>query len=663
MNRPIPMPSPRRLIAIAAAAVAVPIGVATVLWPSADAQSQGAAPRSEATATTSASEPAKAAVRSDKPGYSPYATRSYPTRVYWGDQHLHTSWSPDALASGTRVTPEEALRFARGEEVVSSTGLPVKLSRPLDWLAVSDHSDAMGIMSEVRAGNPQLMTDPTLKRWNQQMNASAEESMKVVFEGIALQSQGKLPAPMQDPAVAQDMWRKMTSIMEQYNDPGRFTAFIAYEWTSNYGGGNNLHRNVIYRDGKARADQVPPLTTFVSENPEDLWSWMKSYEDRTGGRVLAIPHNGNLSNGLMFATTTFKGDPLTKEWAQARANYEPLVEVTQGKGTSEQHPSLAPNDEFARFEIWDKGNLNVVPKKPGMIQFEYAREAYKNGLAIEARLGANPFKFGLAGGTDNHTGLTTAEENNFYGKFPSSEPSPKRWNENAFDFEGRTIKGWELGASGYTGVWATDNTREALWDAMKRKEVYGTTGPRMTVRLFGGFDFEPQDANTREPAAVGYRKGVPMGGDLSRAPSGKRPTFLVGALKDPLSGNLDRIQIVKGWLDAQGKTHEKVYDVVWSQAATRKPGKDGRLPPVGNTVDMKTGTWRNTIGEPELMAVWKDPSFDPKQRAFYYARVIEIPTPRWTLFDSLRFGIKMGPEVPMTVRERAYTSPIWYSPS
>jgi hypothetical protein len=663
MKQPFTLLSPRRLFVIAAAAVAVPIGLATVLWPSADARSQNSPAGSKIAGPANGTDSTRSAVPAGKPSYSPYASRSYPTRVYWGDQHLHTSWSPDALASGTRVTPEEALRFARGEEVISSTGLPVRLSRPLDWLAVSDHSDAMGIMSEVRAGNPQLMTDPTLKRWNQQMNTSAEESMKVVFEGIALQSQGKLPGPMQDPTVAQDMWRKMTSIMEQYNDPGRFTAFIAYEWTSNYGGGNNLHRNVIYRDGKAHADQVPPLTTFVSENPEDLWAWMKSYEDRTGGRVLAIPHNGNLSNGLMFATTTFKGNPLTKDWAQMRANYEPVYEVTQGKGTGEQHPSLAGSDEFARFEIWDKGNLNVVPKKPGMIPFEYAREALKNGLAIEARLGANPFKFGLAGGTDNHTGLTTAEENNFYGKFPASEPSPKRWNENAFDFEGRTIKGWELGASGYTGVWATDNTREALWDAMKRKEVYGTTGPRMTVRLFGGFDFEPQDANNREPASIGYRKGVPMGGDLARAPAGKRPTFLVGALKDPLSGNLDRIQIVKGWLDAQGKTHEKVHDVVWAQSAQRKPGKDGRLPSVGNTVDMKTGTWRNSIGEPELMAVWKDPNFDPNQRAFYYARVIEIPTPRWTLFDSLRFGIKMGAEVPMTVQERAYTSPIWYSPS
>ena len=598
-----------------------------------------------------------------KAGFSPYTARSYPTRVYWGDQHLHTSWSPDAVGAGTRVGPEEALRFARGEEIVSSTGIPVRLARPLDWLAVSDHSDAMGIMSEVIAGNPKLMTDPVLKRWNKQMNADAQQAYAAVLEGIALQGKGQLPTPMKDPAVALDMWHKMTTVMERYNDPGRFTAFIAYEWTSNYGGGNNLHRNVIYRDGKALADQLSPLTTFVSENPEDLWKWMQSYEQRTGGKLLAIPHNGNLSNGLMFATTTFKGDPITRDWAETRAKYEPLYEVTQGKGTSEQHPSLAPADEFARFEIWDKGNLNVVPKTPGMINTEYAREALKNGLAIEARVGANPFKFGMAGGTDNHTGLTTAEEDNFFGKFPSSEPSPERWSENAFNFEGRTVKGWELGASGYTGVWATENTREALWDAMKRKEVYSTTGPRITVRLFGGFDFQTQDARTRDLAAVGYAKGVPMGGDLSRAPAGKSPTFLVAAMKDPLSGNLDRIQIVKGWLDAKGVTREKIYDVVWSQAERRKPGKDGRLPAVGNTVDLATGTWRNTIGEPELVTVWKDPEFDPSQRAFYYARVIEIPTPRWTLLDSLRFGVKMGPEVPMTLQERAFTSPIWYSPS
>jgi Protein of unknown function (DUF3604) len=336
--------------------------------------------------------------------------------------------------------------------------------------------------------------------------------------------------------------------------------------------------------------------------------------------------------------------------------------VTQGKGTSEQHPSLAPYDEFAKFEIWDKGNLNVVPKKPSMINTEYAREAYKDGLALEAKLGANPFKFGLAGGTDAHTGLSTAEEPNFYGKFPSSEPSPERWSENAFDFDGRVIKGWELGASGYTAVWAMDNTREAIWDAMKRKETYASTGPRMTVRFFGGFDFAPADAQTRELGALGYQKGVPMGGDLKAAPAGKKPTFLVAAAKDPLSGNLDRIQIVKGWLDKAGKTHEKIYDVAWSDPAKRKPGANGKLPPVGNTVDAKNATWRNTIGSPELITVWKDPDFDPTLRAFYYARVIEIPTPRWTAYDAVRFNVKMGPEVPMTLQERAFTSPIWYSP-
>jgi len=597
-----------------------------------------------------------------KPGYSPYAGRNFPTRVYWGDQHLHTSWSGDAGAGGTRVGQEEALRLARGEEIVSSTGQPVRLARPLDWIAISDHSDAFGVINELIAGNPKLMADPVLKRWNQQINAGGEEGSKVVMEMITLQGQGKLPKAMQDPQLGFDIWRKATANMEKYNEPGRFTAFIAYEWTSNYGGGNNLHRNVIYRDGKDKADLVAPFTTFQSENPEDLWKWMQAYEDKTGGRLLAIPHNGNLSNGLMFALATFKGDPLTREWAEARTRWEPLFEVTQGKGTSEQHPALAPNDEMANFEIWDKGNLNVVPKKPGMINTEYAREAYKNGLVLEAKLGANPFKFGLAGGTDAHTGLTTAEEPNFYGKFPSSEPSPERWSENAFDFEGRTVKGWELGASGYTGIWATENTREALWDAMMRKEVYATTGPRMLVRFFGGFDFAPADAQTREPGAIGYEKGVPMGGDLRAAPSGKSPTFLVAALKDPLSGNLDRIQIIKGWVDSAGKTQEKVYDVVWADADKRRPDAKGKLPAVGSTVDLKTATWRNTIGAPELITVWKDPEFDPKARAFYYARVIEIPTPRWTAYDAVRFNIKLGPEVRTTVTERAYTSPIWYSP-
>ncbi len=596
-----------------------------------------------------------------KPGYSPYAGRNFPTQVFWGEQHIHTSWSADAGGAGTRLGPEEALRFARGEEVTSSMGQKVKLARPLDWLVIADHSDALGVINEVIQGNPKLLVDPDVKRWNRQMNAGSEEAMKAVMELITLQGEGRLPKVVMDPKLSFDIWRKQTSIVERYNDPGRFTAFIGYEYTSNYGGGNNLHRNVIYRGGKAEADQVAPFTTFDSENPEDLWKWMEAYEEKTGGSLLAIPHNGNLSNGLMFAVETFAGKPLTGAGAETRARWEPLFEITQSKGTSEQHPSLSPNDEFASFEIWDKGNLNVVPKKPGMIEHEYAREALKNGLAIEEKVGANPFKFGFVGSTDAHTGLSAGEENNYFGKFPASEPSRKRWNENAFDFEGRIVKGWQLGASGYAGIWATENTREALWDALKRKEVYGTTGPRITVRFFGGFDFEFEDAHTREPGAVGYKKGVPMGGDLASAPQGKSPTFLVAARKDPYSGNLDRIQVIKGWLDSEGRTHERIFDIAVSD--DREIDEQGRCTtPVGNTVDAKRANWTNTIGDPELITVWKDPDFDPAQRAFYYARVIEIPTPRWTTYDAVRYGITLPPEVPVSIQERAYTSPIWYTP-
>lgn len=594
--------------------------------------------------------------------YSPYAGRNFPDRPLWGEMHLHTSWSPDAVGGGTRVSPEAAYQLARGQEIVSSTGQPVRLSRPLDWLAIADHSDALGVVSDVIAGKPELMTDPQLHRWNKMFNAGQDQAMAAVMEMITAQGQGKVPAAIKDPEVFKDAWKRYTAIADKFNDPGHFSTLIAYEWTSNYGGGNNLHRNVIFRDNAEKAQQMLPLTTFQTENPEELWKWMERYEEKTGGDVLAIPHNGNLSNGLMFALETFEGKPLTKEWAETRSKWERLYEITQGKGTSEQHPSLSPSDEFAKFEIWDKGNLNVVPKKPGMLNFEYAREAFKHGLELQQKLGVNPFKFGLVGATDAHTGLTAAEENNFFGKFPSSEPSAERANEDAFNFDGRTVKGWELGASGYTGVWASENTREAIWDALHRKETYATTGPRMVVRFFGGFDFTPDDAQSRQPAVAGYEKGVPMGGDLTSAPKGKAPSFLVAALKDSLSGNLDRIQIVKGWIDNQGKAQERIYNVAWGDADRRKLDAKGNLPPVGNTVDTTKATWTNTIGDPELIAVWTDPDFDPAKHAFYYARVLEIPTPRWTLYDAVHYGIKLGPEVPLSLQERAYTSPIWYTP-
>jgi hypothetical protein len=597
------------------------------------------------------------------PGYSPYAGKHYPERPYFGDEHVHTGWSVDAGMVGATLTPEDAVRFARGDEVVSTTGQPVRLARPLDWVAITDHSDGMGVISELRAGNPELMADPVQKRWRDMMLAGGEEAKKATMELIHAQSTGTLPPAVKDPKFAKSVWQKNTAIMEQYNDPDRFTTFIAYEWTSNAGGGDNLHRNVIYRDGKDKADQVLPFTTFQSENPEELWKWMSAWEQKTGGKLLAIPHNGNLSNGRMFELTTFERHPFTREYAEQRQRWEPLFEAIQMKGQSESHPSLSPTDEFAAgYELWDRGNLNLVPKQPGMIQFEYLRQALKNGLKVEQDVGVNPFKYGMAGGTDTHNGLAAEEEDNFFGKFVSAEPRPGRWSEDALKFGEHVVKGWEMTAAGRTAVWATANTREALWDAMKRRETYATSGPNIVVRFFGGFDFAAGDAQTRSPAIVGYQKGVAMGGDLRRAPQGKAPTFLVAALKDPLGANLDRIQIVKGWLDERGTPQEKIYDVVWGDAAKRKRRANGTLPPVGNTVDVAHARFTNTIGDPELIAVWKDPAFDPRLKAFYYARVLEIPTPRWTAYDAAYFTVKMGKEVPMVTQERAWTSPIWYTP-
>ena len=597
-----------------------------------------------------------------EPSYSPYAGRRFPTQVYWGDTHVHTSNSLDARALGATLGPEEAFRFARGDEVTSATRLRVKLSRPLDWLVVADHSDAMGAMNEIIAGNPMLLKDPQVRKWHQMILEGGESAYEATMDVIATFSQGKTPEVLKDTEFIGSIWEAYLETADEFNDPGTFTAMIGYEWTSTENG-NNLHRNVLYRDDSSVARRMLPFTAAESFNPEDLWRWMDRYEAETGGRVLAIAHNGNLSNGLMFPDINPEtGEPLTRAYVEARNLWEPLYEVTQMKGDGETHPLLSPDDELADYGTWDKGNLGPISKEDRMLQYEYAREALKNGLKWEAELGTNPYKFGMVGSTDSHTSLTTAEEENFFGKAVHKEPSAHRMEKPVYQFGDITVMGWEQMAAGYAGVWATDNTREALWDAMKRREVYATTGSRMLVRFWGAWDFEAADANSRLPAEAGYGKGVPMGGELRAAPAGTAPSFLVAALKDPYSGNLDRIQIVKGWLDATGKTHEKVYDVVWGDADRRRPGPDGKLPPVGNTVDVANATWANTIGDPELIAVWKDPDFDASQRAFYYARVIEIPTPRWTAYDVKRFGVTAGDEVPMIIQERAYTSPIWYTP-
>ena len=602
--------------------------------------------------------------------YSPYANRKYPTYVYFGDTHHHTANSGDAFMAGDRLGPEDSYRFARGEQVTSSSGVPVKLSRPLDFLVISDHAEGLGVMYEVYKGNPVMVADPTLKRWGEMLKTGGEEALKAKNELVSAQAQHKLPPPATDPKIVgpviKSVWQAYTTLAEKYNEPGRFTAMIGFEWTS-VPGGNNLHRNVLFRDNKDKADQIIPFSSWQSEDPEKLWEFMARYEAKTGGKMLAIPHNGNLSNGLMFALTDFEGNPMTTDYAKRRQRWEPLHEAMQTKGTSETHPTLSPNDEFANYAVvgWDVGNLTLEgkPTTPEMRPYMYIRGALLNGLALEQKLGVNPFKIGMIGGTDVHNSLTSIEEDNFFGKFPSQEPHPGRWAGVAKQGLGFTRKDWIYTAAGYAAVWATDNTREALWDAMMRKECYATSGTRMTVRFFGGWNFNAQDSRTRYLAEIGYRKGVPMGADLPKAqPGAKTPTFLVAAMKDPIGANLDRVQIIKGWLDKDGKTHEKIYDVVWGNADRRKLTPGGKLPPVGDTVDVATATWTNTIGDPELMGVWTDPSFDPSQRSFYYLRVLEIPTPRWTDYDAVRFGDKMSPDVPMKEQERAWTSPIWYTP-
>jgi hypothetical protein len=646
----------------------------------------------------------------------PYVEEDFPEQVFWGDTHLHTVYSFDAGAAGTLLDPETSYRFARGEEVTTDAGERAQLSRPLDFLVVTDHTDGLGAFSQFMdepptdCGDDQAQVDT----WHYQILQGGEDAANASVEIIAAFSQGTIPECMLP--TAEDFrtaWEYEVDTAEEFNDPGKFTAVIGYEWTS-LESGNNLHRNVLFRDNGDKAKKLLPKTTEDGTDPELLWEWMENYEDQTCGDVLAIPHNGNISNGLMFADTDAGGMDLTKSYAKQRQRWEPLYEVIQLKGTGETHPFLSPNDEFANFEIagWDNGNLDLsAPKDESMYEHEYARAALKNGLKFEEKLAANPFKFGMVGSTDSHIAISGVEEDSFMGKFPIYTPSPTRaehiskessFADNGYDDPEVKRFGWQSGAAGYVGVWAEENTRESLFDAMERREVYATSGPRMTVRFFGGWDFTPEDLNVN-PVNVGYAKGVPMGSDLPlpkeidlklpekiaenvsekiedivnyQLQKRNPPTFLVAALKDPIRANLDRIQIVKGWLDANGATQEQVYNVAWSD--NRELDVNGKLPPVGSvvnpdvtdpsndtgTVNTETAEWTNTIGAVELATVWTDPDFDPAERAFYYARVLEIPTPRWTDYDKAFFpDAEIPEEAPLTLQERVYTSPIWYSPA
>jgi hypothetical protein len=602
--------------------------------------------------------------------YSPYAERGFASRPLWGDTHLHTSTSFDAGSFGNRLNARDAYRFARGEQVTSSTGIPAKLSRPLDWLVVADHSDNMGLFDLIYAQDRSIMSDPEGNRIASAIAEGGTAAVDATIELIDAFSRGKAisPALAVDPGTKEfrSVWQRQIDAAEEANDPGTFTSFIGYEWTSLIQG-NNMHRVVIYRDGGELARMVDPATTtppIGDPNPRALWAWMENYEKTTRGDVLALAHNGNLSNGIMFPIDAqYDGQALDEEYVTLRAKWEPMYEATQIKGDGETHPFLSPNDEFADYETWDKGNLNLSEAKTdAMLAGEYAREALKRGLVLEERLGTNPYKFGMVGSTDSHTSLATAQEDNFFGKHSGTEPNTERPSHVVGQFGDVAIIGWEQVASGLAAVWAEENTREAIFDAMERKEVYATTGSRIGLRFFGGWTFTDEDLRSRTPAFTGYAKGVPMGGDLPAAPDGTAaPTFMVYALRDPIGANLDRIQIVKGWMAADGATEEKVFDVAWSDA--REPDASGRLPAVGSTVDVARASWTNTIGAPELAAIWTDPEFDPGQRAFYYARVIEIPTPRWTTYDAFRLGAEVPEESPTETQERAYSSPIWYTPS
>ena len=589
--------------------------------------------------------------------YSGSVGQNYPKEVFFGDTHLHTRNSADAWSMGNlNLTPGDAYRFAQGSPVLAHNGMQVQLRRPLDFLVVSDHAEYLGAFYRFNV-NDSLITKTDVGR---QWQTYVEEGDLAKFFGAFVNSmQNKEEDPALPAAVRQTVWSGVAKTADRHNKPGVFTAFSGYEWTSMISG-NNLHRVVVFKDDADKVSQMIPFSGQDSLDPRDLWQALANYETATGGEVLSIAHNGNLSNGMMFPDETVGGSPIDEAYASLRARFETVYEVTQVKGDGEAHPVLSPDDEFADFENWDWDNIGRSQKKEDwMLPQEYARGALKRGLRFEDELGVNPFKIGLIGSTDGHNSISTPEEDNFFGKFPESEPGPARL-ENAMALD-RLWQNSLLVASGYAAVWAKENTRAAIFDAIKRREVYATTGSRIKVRFFSGWEFDETDIHRPAMLDIAYGTGVPMGGDLSKAKMGQVPKFLVIAAMDADGARLDRIQIIKGWMDKAGKLQEKVYDVAWSD--DRKLDKrTGKLPAVGNTVDVENATYLNTIGAPQLSTYWEDPDFDRAERAFYYARVLEIPTPRWTTYDSAYFNVELKDDVPSSIQDRAYTSPIWYTP-
>ncbi len=609
------------------------------------------------------------------------AASAQDTNLYWGDTHLHSSYSPDAyLMQNRSADPDTAYRYAKGYPVIHPYHrMRIQIETPLDFLVLSDHGEFMGVIPLLLQGDERVAGTETGKRYLEWVEQGRE--IEMFGELIAQVNKVVPPNPdLNNPEINAFVWGEIMAAADRNYEPGKFTAFMGWEWSSTPQG-QNLHRVVVMRGSKENGETFLPYTSLDSDQPEDLWAWLTETAEKADTDFLAIPHNSNISGGLMFPLVDSDGNGVDADYAKLRMRWEPIVEMTQIKGDSETHPRLSPNDEFADYETYEhliavegvdapsmfgEGYLSSLSAEDRefietqeqrvLDNGDYARTALMRGLTIEDRIGVNPYKFGMIGSTDSHTAMASAEEDNFHGKM-AIDSTPETKSEEVIP----GTPGWDMGAAGLAAVWATENTRDAIFDAMKRKEAYATTGPRIELRFFGGWGFRNRDARSRDLAGVGYNKGVPMGGDLTAGPDGKAPSFLIRAVKDPLGGNLDRIQVIKGFLNDDDMPEEKIYNVALSD--NRTVGADGKVAPVGNTVDVSTGNYTNSIGDAELAVVWTDPDFDASKRAFYYVRVLQIPTPRHTLFDAIALGIPVEETGhPATIQERAYSSPIWYTP-